>query len=130
MVEMCVWLIRLAVGGIAKWVRGSNSNKTVSFHPSHIKGSEQKTHLLLDVIQRIGRVDGEADEDDVGVGVREGSETVVVCGDVVLVRQLHESRPNERETERDRERRGYGRKGRKEGVGEKNSPSPTPAPPR
>ena len=39
-----------------------------------------KTHLLLNVIQRIGRVDREADEDDVRVGVRERAEAVVVCG--------------------------------------------------
>jgi hypothetical protein len=40
-------------------------------------------HLLLDVVERVGGVDGEADEDDVGVGVRERSETVVIflaCG--------------------------------------------------
>lgn len=34
--------------------------------------------LLLDVVERIGRVDGEADEDNVRVGVGEGTESVVV----------------------------------------------------
>jgi hypothetical protein len=34
--------------------------------------------LLLDVVERVGRVDREADEDDVRVRVREGTETVVV----------------------------------------------------
>lgn len=34
--------------------------------------------LLLDVVERVGRVDGEADEDDVRVRVGEGSESVVV----------------------------------------------------
>ena len=35
-------------------------------------------YLLLDVVERVGRVDGEADEDDVRVGVGEGAETVVI----------------------------------------------------
>ena len=35
-------------------------------------------YLLLDVIEGVGRVDGKADEDDVRIGVGEGSETVVV----------------------------------------------------
>lgn len=34
--------------------------------------------LFLDVIKGIRRVDGEADEDDVGVGIAEGPETIVV----------------------------------------------------
>lgn len=36
------------------------------------------TNLLLDIVQRVGRVDREADQNDVGIGVREGAETVVV----------------------------------------------------
>lgn len=32
--------------------------------------------LLLDVVKRVGRVDRETDQDDVRVGVREGTETV------------------------------------------------------
>lgn len=32
----------------------------------------------MDVVERIGRVDGEADEDDVRVGVGEGTETIVI----------------------------------------------------
>jgi hypothetical protein len=35
-------------------------------------------YLLLDVVERIGRVDGETDEDDVRVRIRERSKTVVV----------------------------------------------------
>lgn len=41
------------------------------------------THLLLDVVERVGRVDGKADENDVRVGVRERTQSVVVfltCG--------------------------------------------------
>lgn len=34
--------------------------------------------LLLHVVERVGRVDGEADEDHVRVGVRQRAETVVV----------------------------------------------------
>lgn len=37
-----------------------------------------KTHLLLDVVERVWRVDGETDQDDVGVGVRQRTETVVI----------------------------------------------------
>lgn len=37
-----------------------------------------RTHLLLHVVERIGRVDCEADQDDVGVGIREWTQTVVV----------------------------------------------------
>ena len=41
--------------------------------------SARKTaYLLLDVVEGVGRVDREADQDDVRVGVRKGSETVVV----------------------------------------------------
>jgi len=39
--------------------------------------------LFLDVVERVGTVDSEADEDDVGIRVGQGSETVVVflpCG--------------------------------------------------
>ncbi len=36
------------------------------------------TNLFLDVVQRVGGVDGEADEDDMGVGVGERTKTVVV----------------------------------------------------
>jgi hypothetical protein len=34
--------------------------------------------LLLDVVERIGRVDSEADQDNVRIGVRKRSETIVV----------------------------------------------------
>lgn len=37
-----------------------------------------KTNLLLHVVQRVWGVDGEANEDDVRVGVGEGSQSVVV----------------------------------------------------
>ena len=36
------------------------------------------THLLLYVVERVGRVDGKADQDNVGVGVGERAETVVI----------------------------------------------------
>ena len=35
-------------------------------------------HLLLDVIERIGRVDGEVDEDDVRIGVAERAHVIVI----------------------------------------------------
>jgi hypothetical protein len=34
--------------------------------------------LLLDVVKRVGGVDGEANQDDMGIGVGQGTETVVV----------------------------------------------------
>jgi hypothetical protein len=37
-----------------------------------------RVYLLLDVVQRIGRVNCEADEDNVGIGVGEGAETIVI----------------------------------------------------
>jgi hypothetical protein len=37
-----------------------------------------ETYLLLYVVERVGRVDGKANEDNVGVGVRERAETVVI----------------------------------------------------
>lgn len=40
-------------------------------------------YLLLDVVERVGRVDGEADKDDVRVGVGQRAQTVVIflaCG--------------------------------------------------
>jgi hypothetical protein len=40
--------------------------------------SMRSTYLLRNVVQGVGGVDGEADQDDVGIGVRQGSETVVV----------------------------------------------------
>lgn len=36
------------------------------------------SYLLLDVVERVRRIDGEADQDDVRVGVGEGAETVVI----------------------------------------------------
>jgi hypothetical protein len=36
------------------------------------------TNLFLDVVQRVGGVNGEADEDDMGVGVGERTKTVVI----------------------------------------------------
>ena len=36
------------------------------------------SYLLLDVVKRVGRVDGEADQDNVRVGVGERAETVVI----------------------------------------------------
>ena len=48
------------------------------------------TCLLLHVIKRVGRVDGEADENNMGVRVRERSQAVVVflpCG--IPQRQLN-----------------------------------------
>lgn len=37
-----------------------------------------ETHLLLDVVERVWRVDGETDQNDVGVGVRQRTETVII----------------------------------------------------
>ena len=42
------------------------------------RGMQDATHLLLHVVKRIRRVDSETDEDDVGVGVAEGSKPIVV----------------------------------------------------
>lgn len=36
------------------------------------------SHLLLHVVQRVWRVNGEADKDDVRVGVGERAETVII----------------------------------------------------
>lgn len=38
----------------------------------------ESAYLLLDVLERIWRVDREADQDDVRIGVRERSETIVI----------------------------------------------------
>jgi hypothetical protein len=38
----------------------------------------RETYLLLYVVERVGRVDGKADQDNVGVGVGERAETVVI----------------------------------------------------
>ena len=37
-----------------------------------------ETHLLLDVVERVWRVDGETDQDDMRVGVGERAESVVI----------------------------------------------------
>ena len=37
-----------------------------------------RAHLLLHVVQGIRRVDSKADQDNVGVGVRQRSETIVI----------------------------------------------------
>lgn len=36
------------------------------------------TNLLLNVVKRVRAVDGEADEDDVGVGVAQRAQTIIV----------------------------------------------------
>ena len=38
----------------------------------------RETYLLLYVVERVGRVDGKANQDNVGVGVGERAETVVI----------------------------------------------------
>jgi hypothetical protein len=43
-----------------------------------VRGRARETNLLLHVVQGVGGVDGEADEDDVRVGVGERAESVVV----------------------------------------------------
>ena len=42
------------------------------------RGAEKATDLFLDVIQRVRRVDGETDENNMGVGVAERPQTVIV----------------------------------------------------
>ena len=37
-----------------------------------------QTHLFLDIVERVGRVDGKADKDNVRVGVRQRTESVIV----------------------------------------------------
>lgn len=65
-------------------INPTKTTKIPKTHPSPPKPdpirkkSRQETHLLLHVIERIRRVDGEADQDDVGVGVGEGPEPVIV----------------------------------------------------
>lgn len=49
----------------------------LNFHLFNKTGAT-KTHLLLDVVERVWRVDGETDQDDVRVGVRQRTETVVI----------------------------------------------------
>lgn len=43
-----------------------------------VRGTQDSTYLFLDVVKRVGRVDGKADENDMRVGVRERSESVVI----------------------------------------------------
>lgn len=38
----------------------------------------RRADLFLDVVEGIRRVDGEADEDDMGVGIGQGTKTVVI----------------------------------------------------
>lgn len=45
---------------------------------SWILGLAINTYLLLDIVKRIGRVDSKADQDNVRIGVRQGTETIVV----------------------------------------------------
>lgn len=58
--------------------------KTSSTTPRYTQGAkttsakQKQAYLLLNVIERIRRVNGEADQDDVRVGVTEGSESVVI----------------------------------------------------
>lgn len=46
------------------------------------KGKERKgsrtAYLLLDVVERVGGVDGEADQDDMRVGIGQRAQTIVV----------------------------------------------------
>jgi hypothetical protein len=45
---------------------------------AEIDAGARDRYLLLDVVKRIGRVDGEANQDNVRVGVRKRAETVVI----------------------------------------------------
>lgn len=39
---------------------------------------KMRAHLLLNVVQRVGRVYSETNEDDMGIGVAERAEAVIV----------------------------------------------------
>jgi len=54
------------------------STSEIHWDTSAGPGSRSETDLLLQVVQGVGRVDGEADEDDVRIGVGERAESVVV----------------------------------------------------
>lgn len=42
------------------------------------RGKATWAYLLLDVVERVGRVDGEADQDDVRVGVGQRAQPIVI----------------------------------------------------
>jgi hypothetical protein len=54
------------------------STSEIHWDASARSKSRSETDLLLHVVQGVGRVDGEADEDDVRIGVGERAESVVV----------------------------------------------------
>lgn len=49
-------------------VRGSSASSRV----------DEDSYLLLDVVERIGRVDGKANQNDVGVGVGQRAQAVII----------------------------------------------------
>lgn len=51
----------------------------LDFGWAHAGGANARvTYLLKNIVQRVRRINGEADQDDVRVGVRERSETVII----------------------------------------------------
>ncbi len=51
----------------------------------------EKTHLLFHIVERVREVDGEAEEEDMGVGVREWAETVA---ELVLASRIPQGEPD------------------------------------
>jgi hypothetical protein len=61
---------------------------TLLVQPLHSQG--HVSYLLLYVVKRVGRVDGEANQDNVRVGVGERAETVVIfLASSIPKRELH-----------------------------------------
>lgn len=51
---------------------------TIRQLPIYSGKTEWKAYLLLDVVQRIGRVNSKADQDDVGVRIGQRTQTVII----------------------------------------------------
>jgi hypothetical protein len=60
------------------YLRAPLSRNSVSNMSKACVVARAGANLLADVVQRIGGVDSEADQDDVGIGVRKGPQAVVV----------------------------------------------------
>jgi hypothetical protein len=62
--------------GVPLWSGLANGKRQIDM--ARFRGWSPPTYLIHDIVQRVGAVDGEAHKDEVGFGVRQRTEAVVL----------------------------------------------------
>lgn len=65
-------------GGDCVWVAQDSRGAHGAVGTSGEEEAARGTHLMFDIVQGVGRVNGEANEDNVGFGICQGAQPFVV----------------------------------------------------